>query len=180
MLLSNLHPYNPGLRQQVRDSQHVSEQDFCICPVNICPRHSQRLSTALLDLVFIVKENQKPCAICSMALGSLFQTVQMFTYFTLEVPAALPPHITTALTPFHFSVLSLHVASWWEIRKDSLESLRAYSSAYHRLACRARQNENCRTHQGLFPFTELHSKEGRAPETPCENNLLLWHFKRPE
>lgn len=135
MLLSNLHPCNLGLRLHVRNFHYASEKDFFVGPVNILPRDSQRL-----DLVFVAKENQIPCAICSVLLGSLLQTTLMFTYFTLKLPAMLPPHITPVLTPSHFSVLSLQMVSWWETRKDCLKSLRACSFAHPR--GRVRQNEN--------------------------------------
>ena len=155
------------------DSHWVTERDFCVCPVNIYPRDSQRL-----DSVFVAKENQIRHVICSVSLVSVLQTVLMFTYTTLEVPAMLPTPITPELSSSHFFVLSLQVTSRWETRKNSLKHLRVCSlhTPDAELA-ESWANENGGVYPELTTFTKHHSDDGRSHETPWKSIYCWGIFK---
>ena len=144
------------------DSHLVTERDFCVCPVNNYPRDSQKL-----DSVFAAKENQ-------IIMWFVLQTALTFTYSTLEVPAVLPTHHLQAHN-FPFFVFSLQAASWKEIRKDSLKSFRACNlhTADAELVLQSGVDENCDIYPELTTFTERHSEDSRARETPRES-VYCW------
>lgn len=75
---------------------------------------------------------------------------------------------------FPFFVFSLQAASWKEIKKDSLKSFRACSLHTPDAELeQSRVDENCDIHPELTTFTEHHSEEGRAHETPRES-VYCW------